>query len=287
MKYIHRLLKPAAQYNRLEKFLTPFLFFAAFQGVSEGATSLVLNAAATGGGDYYIQAIPGIGASHIVQGGDAQIQNNYNDYYQWSFAYIEFDLSSVSEPVDQALLTLQINRASGSGGSTDTPATVDLYSLTSDYADLDGTADGDFMDYVAGGSGDLDYVGGDFPNYLEIQGDADQATAWYESQFGSETIAVPSVATLTFEGNDNLDYGTIDITDLVNAWISGEVENNGIGIILTFPDVYQISLSTSDNPPTGTSAPSLTLIQIPEPTPALLGALGGLAVLGIRRRRND
>ncbi|MBK1881292.1 DNRLRE domain-containing protein [Luteolibacter pohnpeiensis] len=280
MKYISRFLTPVSQPGMMKKMLTPLVLLGAFNGIANAST--VLTASSIGYGNYYVQSIPSFGAAYLVDGGEGGVGELYNDYlYEFNFAYLNFDLTGITEEVESAVLTIQLE---SDADNQETAAALDVYALTSTFADLDGTVDGDFMDYVSGGPGDLAYEGGAPPNYQSIEGDPDAATDWYDSNFGSETIAVSPVGTLTFDGTLALSYATIDITDLVNAWIRGETENLGIGLIVSGTESNTIEISTTDSETYGYTAPTLTVTQVPEPSSILLIALGGLASVGFRRR---
>ncbi|GAA5119085.1 hypothetical protein GCM10023212_10550 [Luteolibacter yonseiensis] len=251
--------------------------------VSHAAVVITAKDENVGTGDYLVTSIPGLGGSRVVGGfgGDMIVRKSYQGY-GWSFGYLYFDVSGQTEEVDQAILTMEIMGAAGSGGNTATAASFEIYNLTSSFHDTDGTDDGDFGDYDTLPGGAAHSIGGAAPNYWEIYGVPDKATAWYESQFGTTTVPVQSAATFTFSGNDVGNFGTADITSMVNDWISGRVENKGMGLLLVSPNVFRIGIEGGNN--AQRTNPTLTLTQVPEPASTLLVALAGLAGLGIRRR---
>ncbi len=257
--------------------LTAAFALTAICGSTHAAT--VLNATDVSGGHYFIDEIPTIAELHTVYN-TRIFGKNYPTYNQWSFGFLKFDLSGQTEEVQQAVLKLIIERTRGA--KTGPGATIEVFALTSAYLDEDGLFDGDFRDFV-GDDGDPTYSDGDYTigeYYTEHNGYPAEATAWYNSQFGE---GVTPLTTVTTNGFEMYDYGTADITDLVNDWISGEKENYGLGFLLAGPDATSINFDYS-NAVQPDLTPTLTLV--PEPNSALIvGLLSGILIMVSRRRK--
>ncbi|MDQ8195861.1 hypothetical protein QEH59_15615 [Coraliomargarita sp. SDUM461004] len=246
-------------------------------------TSSIIPASTVSGGRYFVTSVPGVAEFHTVYN-TKEFGSNYPSDNVWSFGYAYFDLTGHTETVEQAILTLNIDQSSGPGKSGASGASVEVFALSASYFDEDGMDDGDFRDYVDQ-DGVPTYTDGDFmigEFYTEHAGYPVEATAWYDSQFGT---GVSSLGTVSIDGLDHHDSGTIDLTSLVNDWIDGDLENYGFGFILSSPDEMKISFDIGS-----LEEPSLTpsLSLIPEPNSAMyVGLLVGVFSLSRRHSRHS
>lgn len=163
----------------------------------------------------------------------------------FNFGVVSFDVSSLSTSGDKFLSLSSIEYGSTFGGGSLTPtgsATVQVVALGDSFANFQAAAD---------------------------------KTTWYDTYVQSGTATV--IGTFNFT-DQSTEY--VDVTDVVNGWISDGNSNYGFALFSTSGAVELASSTYSDD----TSLQPALVDAVPEPSGAVLAGIGSLLLL-LRRQR--
>ena len=215
-----------------------------------------------------------------VFGGLSEVKTGAESYWKGK-AYLHFDLSGVTGPVQSA--TLDLTGVTGPSASQFVPNTTRPLPNLYIYALLDDAADWDPSVVPESGAGAMTWNSGSPANDVSSNGFLD---------VGSSVVELAAVQ-LTAGVNASV---SADITDVVN-WVLGQ--NPGFTSYVDSDDDLTIGMTVSTNhndwnnswqwlsrehtPGDDSDAPRVTL-GIPEPASMALLGIGGLVVL-IRRRK--
>lgn len=179
-------------------------------------------------------------------------ESNPAGHFNWG--YIHFDTTTLVTSGEKHLTLSAIEYATLSGGETGPPTTTILSSgsATVQLVALGATYD----DYLASG---------------------DKKT-WYDENVQNAGVSI--LGTFNFIDESTL---SIDVTDTVNKWINGSSDNDGFAIFSTSGNVELGSVTYTD-PALRPSLSDTAITAVPEPSAAILSALGLFAFTIYRRR---
>ena len=193
------------------------------------------------------------------------LEYDFNGTNMWGYATIDFETIGTGT-VDQAYLNLEL-LAVGSmnyeDASADYPAVVDVYS----------------------------------PGDTDVSAlDKDGAATLYADLADANTGTTSLLTTVTMTSNG---VWAIDITDIYNAWVTDESDNNGLVLVCASPNANEAGgtvgavgavftgisgVGKTGNGLYGTTAPSITTSAVPVPAAVWLLGSGLFGLVGLRRR---
>lgn len=182
---------------------------------------------------------------------------DYDDLDMWGFAWIKFD-DVGAETVDSAYLALDLLGVGGmvvEDATEDYPGTIDIYNSDVDVATLDGISTA----------------------FTELRESVKEGLL-------ASTALVEDYAMV----ENGLYY--IDITDLYNSWVTGDIENNGLILVSNSSNsleasgvVGAVGAKFASLGSVEGSAPFISTVPVPGAV-WLLGS-GFVGFVGLRRRK--